>query len=123
VTNFGEKAALEASVGVRSEGRFAHSSWRHVPPMESRRSERLAAVRPPYATSDEPHEPEVAIARATTHLILAYELLEALDWRAACLATLPRFGDLDCAIRSIHLALIVLADEEGEHDHSTTPFP
>jgi hypothetical protein len=67
--------------------------------------------------------PEVAIARATIHLIRAYELLEALDWRAACRDTLPRFGEFDCAIRSIRLALIVLADEGGEHDYGTRRYP
>ena len=75
--------------------------------------EMLGAARPPSVASDEPRESEVAIARATIHLIRAYELLEVLDWRAGCLATFPRFGDLHCAIRNICLALVVLADEGG----------
>jgi len=49
--------------------------------------------------------------------------LDALDWRFTRLATLPRFGDLDCAIRNICLALIVLADEGCEYDQGTTPYP
>jgi hypothetical protein len=92
----------------------------HGSPMESGEGEMLAAARPPWVTPDGPRDSDVAIARATIHLIRAYELLEALDWRAACLATLPRFGDLDRAIRSICLALAVL-DEGDEYDQGTAP--
>jgi hypothetical protein len=94
----------------------------HVSSVDSGPGEMLAAARPPGVTPDESRESEVATAQASIHLIRAYELLEALDRRSAYLASLPRFGDLDCAIRNIHLALIVLADEEDEYDHGTTPF-
>jgi hypothetical protein len=124
VTKFSEEATPNASVGVRLEKRFTRMRPRlHVSRMESGQREMLAAARPPWVTSDEPRESEVAIARATIHLIRAYELLEALDRRAACLATLPRFGDLDYAIRNVCAALIVLADEGGGYDHGTMPYP
>jgi hypothetical protein len=112
VTKFSEEATPNASVGAPMAGKITNIRPRpHVSPMEPGQGNMLGAARPSCLTSDEPPEPEVAIAKATIHLIRAYELLETLDWRAACLATLPRFGDLDCAIRNICLALIVLADE------------
>jgi hypothetical protein len=123
VTEFSEQATLNASGGVHLERKFTHAFGLHVSPMESGQDEMLAAARPPCVTPDGPRESEVAIARATIHLIRAYELLEALDWRAAPLTTLRPFGNLDCAIRNICLALVVLADEGGECDDGTTPYP
>jgi hypothetical protein len=92
----------------------------HVSPIEPAPDKMDAAARPPWVLSDQPRESEVAIARATIHLIRAYELLETLDWRAACHATLPRFAELDSAIHNIWLALTVLADDH-DLDHNTTP--
>jgi hypothetical protein len=95
----------------------------HAFPMKSGRGEILAAARPPSIIYNVTRQLEVVIARATIHLVRAYDLLEALDWRADYFAALPRFGALDCAIRNICLALIVLADDEDGCDPDSTPYP
>jgi hypothetical protein len=118
----GEDATLDTPGGVSLEGDAQMCSGLQASPMESHRGEMLAAARPPCFTAVE-RESEVAIARATIHLIRAYELLVALDRHGVCLASLPRFGDLNVAVRSICLALVVLADEGSDCDHEAPSCP